>query len=62
MNCAGVASVDPAEGETAFDPTLPIAITDGQWDRMLAIHLNGTFYCTRCRSAPHVPISAEVQS
>lgn len=47
VNCAGVASVDPAAGETPFDPALPIAITDGQWARMLAIHLNGTFYCTR---------------
>ena len=47
VNCAGVASVDPTVGETPFDPALPIAITDGQWARMLAIHLNGTFYCTR---------------
>jgi 3-oxoacyl-[acyl-carrier protein] reductase len=47
VNSAGVASVDPVTGETPFDADLPIAITDGQWDRMLAIHLNGTFYCTR---------------
>jgi 3-oxoacyl-[acyl-carrier protein] reductase len=56
VNNAGVASVPPGADETPFDPDLPIAITDGQWDRMLGIHLSGTFYCTRaavhrmCRS------------
>jgi 3-oxoacyl-[acyl-carrier protein] reductase len=47
VNDAGVASVPPREDEAPFDDDLPLAITDGQWDRMLAIHLNGTFYCTR---------------
>jgi 3-oxoacyl-[acyl-carrier protein] reductase len=47
VNCAGVAAVDPAPGEAPLDPALPIAVTDGQWARMLAVHLNGTFYCTR---------------
>ena len=47
VNNAGVASVPPGVDETPFDPDLPIAITDGQWDRMLGIHLWGTFYCTR---------------
>jgi 3-oxoacyl-[acyl-carrier protein] reductase len=56
VNNAGVASVPPTDDETPFDADLPIAITDGQWDRMLGIHLSGTFYCTRaavhrmCRS------------
>jgi 3-oxoacyl-[acyl-carrier protein] reductase len=47
VNNAGVASVPLGADETPFDPDLPIAITDGQWDRMLGIHLSGTFYCTR---------------
>ena len=51
VNNAGVAFVPPGDDEVPFDPDLPIAITDGQWDRMLGIHLSGTFYCTR--SAVH---------
>jgi 3-oxoacyl-[acyl-carrier protein] reductase len=51
VNNAGVAFVPPGDDETPFDADLPIAITDGQWDRMLGIHLSGTFYCTR--SAVH---------
>jgi 3-oxoacyl-[acyl-carrier protein] reductase len=51
VNNAGVAFVPPRDDELPFDADLPIAITDGQWDRMLGIHLSGTFYCTR--SAVH---------
>jgi 3-oxoacyl-[acyl-carrier protein] reductase len=47
VNDAGVASVPPGDDEAPFDADLPLAITNGQWDRMLAIHLSGTFYCTR---------------
>ena len=31
--------------ETHWDVT--VALTDAAWARMLAVHLNGTFYCTR---------------
>jgi 3-oxoacyl-[acyl-carrier protein] reductase len=51
VNNAGVAFVPPGEDEEPFDSDLPLAISDRQWDRMLGVHLSGTFYCTR--SAVH---------
>ena len=43
VNCAGTSGaadpIDPAAG--------PLGIDDEAWDRLLAIHLNGSFYCTR---------------
>jgi 3-oxoacyl-[acyl-carrier protein] reductase len=43
VNCAGTSgSNDPK------DPAVgPIGISDEDWQRLLAIHLNGSFYCTR---------------
>lgn len=47
VNSAGVATVAPGADEVPFPPDVPIGITDGQWRRMVGIHLDGTFYCTR---------------
>jgi 3-oxoacyl-[acyl-carrier protein] reductase len=47
VNNAGIASAPLAPGEEPFAPDLPIAITDGQWNRMIGVHLYGTFACTR---------------
>jgi 3-oxoacyl-[acyl-carrier protein] reductase len=47
VNNAGIASAPLGPGEEPFPSDLPIAITDGQWDRMIRVHLYGTFACTR---------------
>jgi 3-oxoacyl-[acyl-carrier protein] reductase len=47
VNNAGIAYAPPAPGEVPFPDDLPIAITDGQWHRMIGVHLYGTFACTR---------------
>jgi 3-oxoacyl-[acyl-carrier protein] reductase len=47
VNDAGIAAASVAPGEEAFPRDLPVALTDGQWDRMLKVHLYGTFMCTR---------------
>ena len=47
VNNAGVALTPLAPGEQPFPADLPVGITDGQWDRMLRVHLYGTFSCTR---------------
>lgn len=47
VNSAGVAYTPPADGEVRIDADLPIALTDAQWDRMIRVHLYGTFYCSR---------------
>jgi 3-oxoacyl-[acyl-carrier protein] reductase len=49
VNCAGVDRTPgdgSREGNTGSDKQV-IAMTDEGWQRMLDIHLNGAFYCTR---------------
>jgi 3-oxoacyl-[acyl-carrier protein] reductase len=47
VNNAGVsATADVAEKSNPLERGID-DITDIQWDRMIGVHLNGTFYCTR---------------
>jgi 3-oxoacyl-[acyl-carrier protein] reductase len=49
VNCAGVDRTSgdgSAEGNTGTDVQVTLMSDDG-WQRMLDIHLNGAFYCTR---------------
>jgi 3-oxoacyl-[acyl-carrier protein] reductase len=43
VNAAGTSgSADPKDPAAG-----PIGLSDADWDRLLAIHLNGSFYCSR---------------
>src|SRR5436309_10262507 len=69
VNSAGYADVDPEtharmrrqiEELTAGGPIVTALdatrrMTDERWSRMLAVHLNGTFFCTREAPGPTVP-------
>jgi 3-oxoacyl-[acyl-carrier protein] reductase len=59
VNNAGVsATADPGvPAESILDPTRrPITdITDDHWRRMIGVHLDGTFFCTRAAAALMVP-------
>lgn len=43
VNCAGTSGADDEREPDGG----PLGIVDEAWDRLLEIHLNGTFYCTR---------------
>lgn len=51
VNCAGTSGAaderDPARG--------PLGLVDGAWNRLLEIHLNGTFFATRAMTSRLVP-------
>jgi NAD(P)-dependent dehydrogenase (short-subunit alcohol dehydrogenase family) len=59
VNNAGVsATTDPsASPDMVFEPMKrPITdISDQDWDRMIGVHLSGTFYCTRAAVAMMTP-------